>query len=541
MGVRAMSVDCGTNVIRYLQQAAEKNPDRTAIIMPAGPSVRQVSYAELWTSVGRVAAGLLERGLRPGDRIILMIPMSVELYMTMLGIIKMGAVAVFVDPWVSAQRIAAFCAFASPRGFIGITKSHMLRFLHSTLLTLPVTVTTGRCFLNLPAKYTLASLLACCGSSDMASVGESDTALITFTTGSSGIPKGANRTHGFLNAQHKALTAEFPVEKNDVDMPMFPVFALRNLAEGITSVFPDMDFQAVAAVDAATIYKQLTTYKVTTCTASPPFFDRLADYILENSLPAPGLRRVLSGGAPIRNEQLARWRKALPATDIQVVYGSTEAEPVAHIALEERLAAPDNPGYCMGRPTSLLRTKIIPIRKAAIFCSDWQELDLEDGTVGELLVSGEHVCKDYYNNPDAVRENKITGPDNTVWHRMGDTGYFDGRGRFWLVGRVHSTMYRDGAAGHPQLLEQAAQSKDSRIVRAAAVGLPDAKLGERIVVVVQAAHGDSGMEEAMRQRLAAAGYPCDEVVVTSRPLPLDPRHNSKIEYGQLRSQLLGRK
>jgi acyl-CoA synthetase (AMP-forming)/AMP-acid ligase II len=263
--------------------------------------------------------------------------------------------------------------------------------------------------------------------------------------------------------------------------------------------------------------------------------------MLENSLPAPGLRRALSGGAPISNEQLKRWRRAFPETDIQVIYGSTEAEPVAHITLEERLAAPDKPGFCMGRPTGLLRTKIVPICKTAISETMLEGFALDSGAVGELLVSGEHVCRDYYNNPDAVRENKIMGPDNILWHRMGDTGYFDGQDRFWLVGRVHSTMYRDGTAVHPQLLEQAAQAADSGIVRAAAVGLPDAKLGERIIVVVQAVQGETGLADAVRQRLAAAGYPCDEVVVTGKALPLDPRHNSKIEYGQLRAQLLGRK
>ena len=215
--------------------------------------------------------------------------------------------------------------------------------------------------------------------------------------------------------------------------------------------------------------------------------------------------------------------------------------PVANITLEERLAAPDKPGFCMGRPTALLRTKIIPICKTALGETRWEELALERGAVGELLVSGEHVCRDYYNNPDAVRENKIMGPDNIIWHRMGDTGYFDEQDRFWLVGRVHSTMYRDRVAVHPQLLEQAAQAADPGIVRAAAVGLPDAKLGERIIVVVQVVQDVAGLADAVRQRLAAAGYPCDEVVVTGKTLPLDPRHNSKIEYGQLRAQLLGRK
>jgi acyl-CoA synthetase (AMP-forming)/AMP-acid ligase II len=109
---------------------------------------------------------------------------------------------------------------------------------------------------------------------------------------------------------------------------------------------------------------------------------------------------------------------------------------------------------------------------------------------------------------------------------MGDTGTFDAEGRFYLVGRVHSTIFRGGEPVHAQLVEQAALEAEPRVRRAAAVGLPDPELGERVVLVLQS---DGDVQGAIPN--------VDEIVVTSRELPLDPRHRSKVDYPRLRRLL----
>ncbi len=256
------------NVVTLLRDAAQRVPDRLALVAPRGEAV---TFAELWERVCRVSAGLREAGLNQGDRLVVMVPMSIELYALMLGTIKLGAVAVFVDPWISMRRIAQFAAFAEPSGFVGVGRSHLLRLLERRLRTLPVTVTTGSRLGCVPARRTLGELMRAAPDSSVWRPGSSEApALITFTSGSSGVPKGANRTHGFLAAQYAALCREYHYEDTDRDMPMFPVFALRNLASGITSVIPDMDFRRVAEVDAGTILAQMETNDVCTCTASPP-------------------------------------------------------------------------------------------------------------------------------------------------------------------------------------------------------------------------------------------------------------------------------
>jgi acyl-CoA synthetase (AMP-forming)/AMP-acid ligase II len=529
------------NVLSVLQRTAARFPERPALIMEDGAA----TFGELWRRIGRAAAGLRRLGLAAGDRAVVMIPMSIDLYVSMLAVLALGAVAVFVDPWIGRRQIAAFAAFAAPRAWLGVPRSHLLRLLDRRLRAIPFTVTSGRRLGPLPARRTLAELEE--GGegitvSAICPVEPDDPALITFTSGSSGEPKGANRTHRFLLAQHAALAAEFPAREGDVDMPMFPVFALNNLASGVPSVVPAMDFRRVDRIDAARVLAQMRRHGVTTCTASPPFFDRLAAAVERRPESRPALRRILTGGAPVADAQLHTWRRVFPGSEILVVYGSTEAEPVAHLTAEERLAAvnpdrPLTPGFCAGVPSGRVESKVVRIEPGRIELGPggWVDWELPAGEIGELVVSGDHVCRDYYENPQAVRENKIADADGAVWHRMGDTGSFDAQGRFWLAGRVHSTIRRGGEPVHPQLVEQAAVGKDPRIRRAAAVGLPDPQLGERIVLVIETAA--RGIEPEIAQRLAAAGLAADEIRLTAEPLPVDPRHNSKIDYGRLRERL----
>ncbi|HBL25778.1 MAG TPA: AMP-dependent synthetase, partial [Acidobacteria bacterium] len=387
------------NVLAVLREVAERLPERPALIAPhPGGGSRAITFRRLTNRIDRVAAGLRRLGLLPGEHAIVMVPMSIELYVALLAVLQVGAVAVFVDPWIGARQIAAFAASVAPRAWIGVPKSHLLRLLEPALRAIPWSVTTGRRLAGLPARRTLAELEAEPGDGVLHPATPEEPALITFTSGSSGEPKGANRTHGFLRAQQRALAAEFPAAPEDVDMPMFPVFSLNNLAVGVTSVLPDMDLRRVDRVEAGTVLRQMTAHGVTTCTASPPFFDRLAAHLATAPGEAPRLRRLLTGGAPVSDAQLCAWRTAFPDTEILVAYGSTEAEPVAHLTAEERLAAvhtgrPEAPGYCAGRPVERLQARLLRIHDGPVELGEdgWAAWEAAPGEIGELVVAGEHV------------------------------------------------------------------------------------------------------------------------------------------------------
>jgi len=534
-----------SNVLHFLQRAAQRVPDRPALITDWAGRPQETSFAELWERVDRISVGLKANGFQPGERAIVMVPMSCDLYAALLGVLKMGGVAVFVDPWQRASQIAALAAYAAPSAYIGVARSHLLRLFNARLRAIPLCITTTRWLGRLPAPLTLADVEKHPGDGAIYAARPEDPALITFTSGSSGDPKGANRTHGFLTAQHQALQKELAPLDDDVDMPMFPVFALNNLAAGITSVLPRMNLRHVARVNGSVIADQIERHDVTTCTASPPFFDRLAAHVRAHVSYAPELRRIVSGGAVVMDDQLCAWSRAFGDARITIVYGSTEAEPVAQIDVDERLGAqsdvhPRTPGYCLGTPMPDIRTKLVRIQPGPIVLEDdgWAALAVPPGEIGELLVAGRHVCTDYYQNEQAVAENKVRDDAGVVWHRMGDTGYFDGQGRLWLTGRVHSTILRPDRVLHPQLVEQAAQLADARVCRAAVVDLGPPS---GVVVIVRVSDTDAAIAERVRTELAAQGMPVDEVIVTTAPLPVDPRHNAKIDYNKLRKRFGGRR
>jgi len=528
------------NVVEHLKENAGRYPDKTALIMRPEDG-GSITYGALWDKVCRFSHGVRMSGIKPGDRAICMIPMSIDLYVCLLGLLKAGAAIVFVDPWIKAAQIAAFAAYAEPSAFIGIPKSHILRLLNPSLMNIRLSVTTGSRFLAIPARRTFSEMLSAGSDTDIFNAAAGDTALITFTSGSSGTPKGANRTHGFLDAQHQALKSEFPYRPDDIDMPMFPVFALNNLATGITSVVPDMDFKSVSDVKADAIRLQMRNHSVTTCTASPPFFDRLAEHVLKTDA-APALRRIMTGGAPVSDRQLSKWHSAFPNTEITVVYGSTEAEPVAHIAARERLAAgndirPRSPSFCAGKPASVITARVIRIssQPVAFPAEGWSALEVKPGEIGELVVTGAHVCKDYFRNKQAGLENKIVDEKGVIWHRMGDTGYFDATGRFWIAGRVHSTINRNGELLHPQLIEQAvAEGTDWQV---GAVGITDGHGGQKLCIAVYSG-GSKPDKSAINDRLSAIGIKADSVILSDKALPVDPRHNSKIDYNELRKIII---
>jgi acyl-CoA synthetase (AMP-forming)/AMP-acid ligase II len=548
------------NVICYLERHVEQFPERNAISWTESGIIRdfdgnpktplptqQITYEHFHKLITKTARGLLDLGVEKGDRVILFLPMSVPMYTAMFAIMRIGAIAVFLDSWARRNHLGASANCVGPKAMI----SHKLAFDLVKEIPefdkMPMRIIAGPGYDN---SYTaqLEDLFSTDGEATICPVESETTALITFTTGSSGVPKGANRTHRFLCAQHEALWNVIPYTANDIDMPAFPIFSLNNLASGVTTLLPALDLSKPSEKDSAALAGQILQQHVTCTTISPSMFNGLSAFCRDHKISLISLRRVVTGGAPISKDNVQAFRSIAPNAEVWVLYGSTEVEPMAHIEAKEMLAvAADQDseiieeGVNVGHVSNELLYKFIQPTRENIrigTTAGWHNIEVAPGQVGEFIVSGNHVCRDYYNNSEAFHKAKIVDPEGVVWHRTGDLGRMDENGYLWIVGRIHNMIIRDGAYYFPVGPEIILKRMDF-IARGAYLALPDTQLGERCTVAVQLKDGASDIEAGLLeiQRLFKKnGFALDSFFVVE-DIPMDPRHHSKVEYGVLREQL----
>ncbi len=516
------------NIAARLAERAADAGDRVSIVDFRGGRSRRITFAELADQVARVGSGLRNAGIGEGERVLLFVPMSIDLYVSLLGVLHAGATAVFVDAWADRRRLNAAVAAARPDLFLGPPRSHLLRLISPAVRRIPGHRVVG-------GSRFPASRLAGTRADPAAEVEGSATALVTFTTGSTGTPKAAARSHAFLWAQHRALAEHLRLRATDVDMPTLPIFVLNNLALGVTSVLPDFDPARPARIDAARVLEQARESGVTTTSGSPSFYERLVEKVEREggSLPFRGL---WTGGAPVFPPLAGRLAERVQGS-AHVVYGSTEAEPIAGIPAAELVQRTRNgggAGLCAGIPVPGIRLRVIRTHEGPIElgAEGWAEWELPWGEAGEVVVAGDHVLGEYLDAPDETRRHKIRDGD-TVWHRTGDGGRVDADGRLWLLGRVASMVRRAGEV-HWSLPAELRALEHPRVRHAAYLGVPDAALGERALLCVECEGSGEGVEDSLREALA--GIPLDEVRVV-REIPRDPRHASKTDVPALRHTL----
>lgn len=518
------------NVAARLAERAALHPGRTAIVEYAGGRPRRITFGGLAERVAALSAGMREAGIGAGDRVLLFVPMSIDLYVALLATLHAGGVAVFLDAWAGRERLDAAVAAARPRAFFGSPRAHLLRFLSPAVRAVPVKWIAGRRWPRLARHERRGAAVPA------AAVRADDPALVTFTTGSTGRPKGAARSHAFLWAQHRALAAHLRLAEQDVDMPTLPVFVLNNLAGGTTSVIPDFDPRRPAEIDPEAILRQLRAEGVTTSSGSPAFYGRLAGWCAERGTELP-LRALWTGGAPVY-PPLARLLADTTAGEAHVVYGSTEAEPVAGIGAREMLAAMERggEGICVGATVPEIALRILRPHDGPVELGPrgWAEWDAAPGETGEVAVAGDHVLAGYLDDPAADRENKVRDGAR-VWHRTGDAARLDADGRLWLMGRVGQRVVRAGATWWSTPAEVRALGV-SGVRHAAYLGLPDAAFGARAVLCVETEGGrlDEAERAAILERLCP--IPVDELRALPR-IPRDPRHASKTDTAELRRLL----
>ncbi len=517
------------NIAEILRGHAAMRPDAAAIVDTWRGRSRRTSFAELDRAAARAATLLWEQGLRPGDAVLVFHPMSAELYVALLAIFRLGLVAMFLDPSAGTEHIERCCALHGPRALIASTRAHLLRLWSPAVRRIPLRFVIG---LPVPGAVRWSRLARMPAHEEVIPCAPETPALLTFTSGSTGQPKAAVRSHGFLRSQHLVFARSLDLRAGDIDLTTMPIVLLANLASGVTSVIPNADLRRPGEIAPGPVLAQIHAHQPVSSVASPAFFECLARQAGAQRTPLSSFRKLFTGGAPVFPRLLDQMQALAPQADVVALYGSTEAEPIAHVSRrhvrsQDLQAMLEGRGLLAGQPDEALRLCILRDRwgtpvgplTATEFAADCM------GALqpGEIVVSGDHVLGGYlHGHGDLETKLKV---DGVTWHRTGDAGYLDLEGRLWLLGRCvariedrHGVLYAFAA--------ETAVYQDPAIRRAAMV----AHAGRRVLAIELV----DGQRDAALARLrdTLAWTRLDDIRVLPR-IPVDKRHNAKIDYPSL--------
>lgn len=503
------------NIMEHFKHAVERVPDRMAIADSTG----EISFKELQIQINLTQQYFHNKGLNPGDRVLVFIPMSIELYIHVLALFQMGCTAVFVDEWANIQRLQLSCSIANCKGFIGIPVARIMGVFFKEIREIPIWISQKKLkkFRSTAKDHSFIDLKhidATC-----------ESALITFTTGSTGIPKAANRTHQFLHQQFTALQGTIQTQDQTVDLPVLPIVLMMNLGLGVSSVIAKWNSKKPQTLDAESIANQCERHGVNRIIASPYFIQTLAkkakgthNYLSEHIL------QIFSGGAPVFPTDAKTWHTAFHGAKMGIVYGSTEAEPIAVIDGKKLIDTHVERGLCVGHISDFTKVVILPL--------DWGNSAFSVGLgvseIGEIVVSGDHVLNAYFGSMAAqwTAESKIF-IDGICWHKTGDAGYIDQNGLLFLVGRCNQIIAYEQQQLYPFLIENALQQG------------PKIKMGtilqnrNELVYCLDVENGFK--EQEFVGYLQLKNLP--QGIIKVLQIPRDPRHFSKIDYPKLRSLL----
>lgn len=500
------TLESSGNIARHLPILAKCAPNSPAIIasrrLGGDLRYRSISYCELDGLSNRYAGALSKTGISKGDRTLLMVRQGFDFIALVFALFKIGAVPVLIDPGMGIARLLDCIRTVKLEAFVGIPLAHVVRTLRpGPFQSVKFAVTVGRrWFWGGP---TLAQMA--CEASDRFEIvptTANKTAAILFTSGSTGPAKGVVYTHGMFDAQVRMIQSTYNIQRGEIDLPTFPLFALFSVAMGMTIVLPDMDPSHPARVNPHNIIDAIRDHKVTNTFGSPALWKRVADCCASSRLiTLPTLRRILIAGAPVPPSVIEQLHRMLsPDADVHTPYGATESLPVSTICGNEvvkrelsagegrvHLDAPPTVGLtqrgagtCVGHPVEGTDVTILRITDGPI--SQWtDDLLAPAGDVGEITVTGPSITCDYFRLPRANALAKIVEGD-TIWHRLGDLGYFDEAGRLWFCGRKAHRVQTSGGTLFTECIEPIANQHPA-VARCALVGVGSAAAQMPVLIV----------------------------------------------------------
>ena len=480
-------------LVGLLAQAATTAPDRDAVVTRHA----RIRYGALWEAVERGASRLLERGLEPGDRVVLLSPPAIETVAAYYAVLAAGGVVVPLDPEATPYELGGRIAHAAPRMLISAEPRR-------------AALAAAGASLDDLTTLTPAALLG--GERDAGArprLLPGDLAALLYTSGTTDQPKGVMLTHDNLVSNTQAVIEYLDLGPNDRVLSPLPLFYAygssvlhTHLAAGGTVVLSDLVY-AERTVD------RMADERVTGFSGVPWMFQTLLDRTTFPTRPLPALRYLTQAGSRMAPAEIARVTRARPGVAFYVMYGQTEAT--------SRLTYLP-PGELTRRPDSVGR----PIPGVSIEIRRPDGSRARTGEPGEVVAAGPNIMAGYWRAPEATQA-VISCDERGRWLHTGDRGHLDAEGFLYLEGRLSEMIKVGGHRVSPAEVEDVARLMPG-VAQAAAIGAPDGLLGEVVHLVVVPAPGATiGAADLIahcRRHLSA--YKAPRAVTFAGALPVTP-------------------
>ena len=443
-----------------------------------------MTYRALDEASARVAGVLRERGLRPGDRVGIMMPNVAEVPVVYYGILRAGGVVVPMNPLLKAREVAYYLSDSG---------AGLLFAWHAFAGEARGGAEQAAAGLIVVDTVSFPDLLASAeADSEVVDTSDDDTAVILYTSGTTGQPKGAELTHGNLRSNTEIARDDIVrAQPDDVifgGLPLFHVFG-QTVALNV-AVAAGACLTLLPRFDAEHALRIITGHRVTVFEGVPTMYVALlhqpdrADYDLSS------LRMCISGGAALPVEVLRGFEEAFGCAVLEG-YGLSETSPVASF---------NHPGR--ERKAGSIGT---PIRDVQMRVVDDSGNELPQGEVGEIVIRGPNVMKGYWHRPEATTEAIRDG-----WFHSGDLARVDEDGYFFIVDRKKDMIIRGGYNVYPREIEEVLYEHPA-IAEAAVIGVPHPALGEEVAAAVSLKPGAAVTAEELRAyvkgQVAAYKYP----------------------------------
>ncbi len=479
-----------TNLATNLTDAAGRFPDRIAISMDD----LTLTYADLDDLSARVAGWLRERGVQPGDRVGLMLPNVPAFPVLYYGIVRAGGAVVPMNPLLKGREVEHYL------GDSGATLAFAWESAADEATAGAEAVGSEAIPIGADSLTEIATWPA---DPEVTPREDDDTAVILYTSGTTGTPKGAQLTHANMRSNAEVSGhALFSISENDVIMGCLPLFhAFGQTCAMNTSVLAGAMLSLLPRFDPATALKIIERDKVTIFEGVPTMYVAML-HAGPDVADTSSLRLCVSGGAALPGEVLNGFAEAFGASILEG-YGLSETSPVASFNRAENAKAGS-----IGLPIDGVEMRLVGEDGA----------DVATGEIGEIAIRGDNVMRGYWNRPDATEAAIRDG-----WFYSGDMARQDDDGFYFIVDRKKDLIIRGGYNVYPREIEEVLYEHPD-VLEAAVIGIPHESHGEEVAAAVALKPGASVTADELRgyvkERVAAYKYP--RVVWLVDELPKGP-------------------